>query len=97
LTDTSTPFTVRSRVTLMMSSNPTGFHHISGQGYQFFTDQVMDMDSRNPQVAARLLGVYEIWRKLDLHRQNLIKAELKRFIASKPSKNAMEIAMKTMG
>jgi len=60
------------------------------------------MDGRNPSVAARLLGVYEIWRneiwrKLDTQRQDLIKAQLRRVIKSKPSKNVLEIASKTLG
>ena len=78
-------------------SNPMGFHHISGAGYALFAEQVLDMDSRNPQVAARLLGVFEIWRKLDTQRQALILAELDAIIASSPSKNVLEIALKTLG
>jgi len=70
---------------------------MSGDGYRFFTQQVLDMDSRNPSVAARLLGIYEIWRKLDTERQAMIKTELKHVIASKPSKNVLEIASKTLG
>jgi len=78
-------------------SNAELFHRIDGSGYDFFTDQVLDMDSRNPQIAARLLGAFEIWRKLDDHRQNLIAAQLDYIIASKPSKNVLEIAEKTRG
>ena len=50
-----------------------------------------------PSVAARLLGAFEIWRKLDDTRQALIKTELERVIAAKPSKNVLEIAEKTLG
>ena len=55
------------------------------------------MDTRNPSVAARLLGAFEIWRKLDADRQSLIRTELDRIIASKPSKNVLEIAGKVRG
>ena len=78
-------------------NNPHIFYHISGEGYDFFTEQVLDMDSRNPSVAARLLGVYEIWRKLDNERQGQIKNQLRNVIKSKPSKNVLEIATKTLG
>lgn len=78
-------------------SNPHLFHDVTGAGYDFFTEQVLDMDSRNPSVAARLLGVYEIWRKLDNSRQKQIKDQLRRVIRSKPSKNVLEIASKTLG
>jgi len=78
-------------------SNPLLFHQINGQGYEFFTKQILDMDTRNPSVAARLLGIYEIWRKLDVQRQALIQTQLRKVIASKPSKNVLEIAVKTLG
>jgi aminopeptidase N len=73
------------------------FHKLDGSGYRFFADQVLDMDGRNPSVAARLLGAFEIWRKLDPARQVLVRKELDRIIASKPSKNVMEIAQRTRG
>lgn len=78
-------------------NNPHLFHHISGDGYDFFTRQVLEMDSRNPSVAARFLGIYEIWRKLDTERQIMIKTQLQNVIASKLSKNVLEIATKTLG
>ncbi|MEM7729387.1 MAG: aminopeptidase N C-terminal domain-containing protein, partial [Pseudomonadota bacterium] len=62
--------------------------------YRFFADQVLDMDDRNPSVAARLLGAFEIWRKLDKRRQALIRQELDRIIDAKPSKNVLEIAQR---
>ncbi len=91
------PNRVRALVGGFAMNNTAGFHHVSGAGYAFFTEQAMDMDKRNPQVAARLLGVYEIWRKLDIHRQNLIKNQLQLIIDSNPSKNVLEIATKTLG
>ncbi len=95
--DPRNPNRVRSLLGGYAMSNPNCFHHFSGAGYRFFTAQVLDMDGRNPQVAARLLGIYEIWRKLDRHRQDLIQAELMQVISSNPSKNVQEIAIKTLG
>jgi len=77
--------------------NAALFHKVDGSGYRFFADQVLDMDSRNPSVAARLLGAFEIWRRLDDTRQTQIRAELERVIATKPSKNVLEIAQKMLG
>ncbi len=91
------PNRVRALVGGFAMGNADLFHKIDGSGYEFFTDQVLDMDSRNPQIAARLLGAFEIWRKLDKRRQAMIAAELDRIIASKPSKNVLEIAQKTRG
>jgi len=95
--DPRNPNRVRALVGGFAMSNPHLFHHISGAGYDFFTEQVLDMDSRNPSVAARLLGVYEIWRKLDIDRQEQIKNQLRDVIKSKPSKNVIEIASKSLG
>ena len=91
------PNRVRALVGGFAMGNTELFHKLDGSGYQFFTEQVLDMDSRNPSVAARLLGAFEIWRKLDDTRQALIKTELERVIAAKPSKNVLEIAEKTLG
>ena len=91
------PNRVRALVGGFAMGNTSLFHKIDGSGYAFFTDQVLDMDSRNPQIAARLLGAFEVWRKLDSGRQALIRHELDRIIAAKPSKNVLEIAQKTRG
>ena len=90
------PNRVRALVGGFAMGNPTLFHHISGAGYSFFTDEILEMDSRNPQVAARLAGAFEIWPKLDNGRQTLIKAQLSRIMSSKPSKNLSEIAGKIL-
>ena len=95
--DVRNPNRVRALIASFAFSNPHLFHDISGRGYSFFTDQVLDMDSRNPSVAARLLGIYKDWRQLDTARQDMIRAELRRVIATKPSKNVLEIASKTLG
>jgi aminopeptidase N len=95
--DARNPNRVRALLGGFAMNNPHLFHHVSGTGYAFFTEQVLDMDSRNPSVAARLLGVYEIWRKLDTDRQELIKDQLRHVIKAKPSKNVLEIASKTLG
>jgi len=95
--DPSNPNRARALIGGFAMGNANLFHKIDGSGYDFFTDHVLDMDSRNPGIAARLLGAFEIWRKLDDHRQELIKVQLTRIIAAKPSKNILEIAQKTLG
>lgn len=91
------PNRVRALVGGFAMGNPKTFHAADGSGYAFFTDRVLDMDSRNPGVAARLLGIFEIWTRLDAQRQDLIKAQLQRVIDSGPSKNVLEIATKALG
>ncbi len=90
------PNRVRALVGGFAMGNTTLFHHVTGSGYSFFADEVLEMDGRNPQVAARLAGAFEIWPKLDNERQALIKLQLARIMKSKPSKNLSEIAGKIL-
>ncbi len=95
--DRRNPNRVRALLGGFTMANPQLFHHHSGAGYKFFTHEIKDMDNRNPQISARLLGAFEVWRKLDKHRQSLIKGQLKTIIAQNPSKNVLEIAQKILG
>ena len=91
------PNRVRSLIGGLAAGNPEQFHRFDGAGYQFLADNILAMDKVNPQVAARLLGVFEIWGKLDKSRQNLIKEQLARILKAKPSANVVEIATKSLG
>ncbi len=43
--------------------NPVRFHGIDGAGYRFMGEQLATLDDLNPQVAARLAGVFNDWRR----------------------------------
>jgi len=94
--DLNNPNRVRSLLGSFSMNNPDVFHKFDGSGYSFFSNQVLTIDNYNPQIAARLLGAYNIWPKLDGQRQNLITKQLTRIIRAKPSKNTREIAEKTL-
>ena len=91
------PNRVRSLIGGFAAGNPEIFHNIDGSGYRFFTDNVRGMDTKNPQVAARLLGMFSIWKILDPIRRSLIKEQLFRIISGNPSPNVLEIATKSLG
>jgi len=91
------PNRVRALLGNFAMNNPEGFHRHDGSGYAFFADQVSKMDDRNPQVAARLLGAFDVWPRLENNLQIQIKEQLKNVIASKPSKNVLEIASRILG
>ena len=79
------------------SGNQVRFHDAGGAGYRFLADRVIELDPVNPQVAARLMGAFSRWRKFDAARQELMKAELERILATpKLSKDVYEIASKTL-
>ncbi|TRC97416.1 aminopeptidase N [Mesorhizobium sp. WSM4306] len=63
------PNRVRSLVGTFSSANQTGFHRADGEGYRFFAQTVIEVEKRNPQVAARLATALRSWRSLEPGRQ----------------------------
>jgi aminopeptidase N len=96
--DLKNPNRVRALVGAFSQANPIHFHANNGQGYQFLADQVIILNSLNPQVASRMVGALTQWRKFNKHRQNLMKQQLERIINSENiSKDVYEIASKSLG
>ena len=78
-------------------SNLVGFHRRDGAGYRLLTDKVLELDGRNAQVAARMLGALGRWRRYDAGRQELMRAELERVLAAPGlSRASYEIASKSL-
>ncbi|MDR3391763.1 MAG: aminopeptidase N [Sulfuriferula sp.] len=91
------PNKVYSLIGAYARSNPVRFHDISGAGYRFLADKVLQIDVFNPSVAARMLGALSRWRKYDNQRQALMQAELQRILAQPGlSKDAYEVASKSL-
>ena len=77
--------------------NTPGFHAADGSGYRLLTDCILDVDGRNPQVAARFMMPFNSWRKFDASRQTHMRAQLERILAkSGLSNNVFEIASKAL-
>ncbi|HIH9202885.1 TPA: aminopeptidase N C-terminal domain-containing protein, partial [Escherichia coli] len=51
----SNPNRIRSLIGAFAGSNPAAFHAEDGSGYQFLVEMLTDLNSRNPQVASRLI------------------------------------------
>jgi len=49
-----------------------------GGGYDFVAGIVLDLDAKNPQVAARLLAAFKSWRSLEPNRRARAEAALRR-------------------
>jgi len=91
------PNRVRSLIGAFAMGNPTGFHRKDGQGYQFVAEQIKELDRLNPQIAARLLGVFGRWRRYDETRQALMKEQLESVLAvPNLSRNSYEVASKSL-
>ncbi len=91
------PNKVRALIGAFCSANQVCFHDKSGEGYGFLTDQVLALNSTNPQIAARILAPLSRWQRYDDNRQQLMKAELERILAHGDlSKDVYEIAAKSL-
>ncbi len=86
------PNRLRSLVGTFSSANQVYFHRRDGAGYRFLADTVIELDPINPQLAARMVSLFNPWRRYDLHRQQFMRAELERIRDSgTPSKDVFEI------
>jgi aminopeptidase N len=70
------PNRVRSLVGTFATANQTGFHRADGAGYDFFAATVVEIDARNPQLAARLATAFRSWKALEPDRQKAARAAL---------------------
>ncbi|TKB09792.1 MAG: aminopeptidase N [Mesorhizobium sp.] len=70
------PNRVRSLIGTFSSANQTGFHRADGQGYRLFAETVLEVEKRNPQVAARLATAMRSWRSLEPIRQDKARQAL---------------------
>ncbi len=58
------PNRARSLIFSYCSANPAAFHRSDAAGYVFWSERVLELDSVNPQVAARLARALDRWKKL---------------------------------
>jgi aminopeptidase N len=76
------PNRVRSLIGAFAQANPTQFNRSDGGGYAFVADTVLTLDTKNPQVAARLMTAFRAWRALEPVRRGKAEAELRRVAVS---------------
>ncbi len=95
--DLKNPNRVRSLIGAFSQANPLHFHAKNGQGYQFLADQIIALNTLNPQVASRMVSALTSWRRHDISRQMLMKAQLERIISTEDiSKDVYEVASKSL-
>lgn len=70
------PNRVRSLIGTFAFSNATGFNRADGAAYRFHAARILDIDKRNPQLAARLLTAMRSWRSLEPSRADLARTAL---------------------
>jgi len=72
------PNRVRALISTFAFANQKEFNRADGAGYDFVVDVVLTLDSKNPQVAARLLSALKSWRALEPGRRARAQAALAR-------------------
>ena len=73
-------------------ANPLHFHQVDGQGYAFISEYILKLDHTNPQVAARLLSAFNLWRRYNRERQEMMREQLEQIQAQPAlSKDVSEI------
>lgn len=91
------PNRARSVIFPFCVANVMGLHAEDGSGYRFWADQVLTLDSINPEIAARLARAFDHWARFIPSVREQMKHELKR-VASHPnlSRNTLEIVTKAL-
>jgi aminopeptidase N len=76
------PNRVRALIGAFAQGNATQFNRADGAGYDFVADNVLALDPKNPQLAARLATAFRTWRTLEAGRRGRAQAALSRIKAA---------------
>jgi aminopeptidase N len=76
------PNRVRALIGSFAGGNSSQFNRADGAGYQFVANIAIELDPKNPQVAARLLSTFKNWRALEPKRRIAAELALKRVAAT---------------
>lgn len=92
------PNRARSVIFSFCNGNPGAFHRPDAAGYVYWSDRVMELDSINPQVAARLARGLDRWSKLAEPYRSAAREAIAR-VAAKPdlSKDTQEVVTRALG
>ncbi|WP_062067732.1 aminopeptidase N [Cellvibrio sp. OA-2007] len=95
--DGKNPNKIRALIASFCNGNAINFHADAGAGYAFLADQIIVLNTQNPQIASRLLTPLTKWKKYSPERQGLMKAELERIMAEPAlSKDVFEVVSKSL-
>ncbi|HEX8828815.1 MAG TPA: aminopeptidase N C-terminal domain-containing protein, partial [Xanthobacteraceae bacterium] len=91
------PNRIRALIGAFAQGNHTQFNRRDGSGYDFIADFVLELDPKNPQVAARLMGAFRSWRALEAERRRRAEATLRRVAAAQSlSRDVNDIVARTL-
>jgi aminopeptidase N len=91
------PNRARALVGAFAAGNPTRFHALDGSGYEILSEVVLELDPKNPQLAARLLSSLRSWRSLEPRRRERAEAALRRVLVTPElSRDVNDIASRAL-
>lgn len=91
------PNRARSVIFAFCNQNLSGFHAPDGAGYKFWAQQVLTLDKINPEIAARLARVMDLWSRFIPQAKTAMQHNLQE-VASQAdlSGNTLEIVSKAL-
>ena len=91
------PNRVRALIGSFARLNPLAFHRRDGAGYRLVAAQVAALDAVNPQVAARLLGAFESWRRWAEPQRGQARAALDSMAGQLASPDSRDLLERLLG
>ena len=95
--DANNPNKLRSVLGVFCAANATQFHAEDGSGYEFMADELIKLDRRNPQIAARMVLGLTRMSAYDSARQMRMKTALQRIYDGASSHDVKEVVGKALG
>lgn len=95
--DIKNPNKVYSLIGAFGHHNRVHFHQADGSGYRFLADCVIQLNSLNPQIAARMVKPLTEWKRFDERRQHLMREQLNLIATQKNiSRDVYELVTKSL-
>jgi len=95
--DIKNPNKVRSVIGTFAGQSLVNFHAKDGSGYQLLADNIILLNTLNPQIASRLVAPLSKWRRYVDHQGQQMKAQLQRIMAQDSlSKDVYEVVSKSL-
>ena len=95
--DFNNPNKLRALIGGFCNQNTMAFHHESGEGYEFLADQIIRLNTSNPQIASRMVAPLTHWQKLSVTHSHLMRNALQRIAdVDKLSKDVYEVVSKSL-
>jgi aminopeptidase N len=92
------PNKIRALISTFSRFNQLRFHAADGSGYDFLAEQVLRLDPLNPQIAARLVSVFNNWKNFATANKTKMNDQLQRIVKTPNlSGDVFEIVSKALG